>query len=91
MLFLSVERVDTPAAGRDGGAAGAAGRIRLGERDLPGKGVVRIPAGERLIFETPGGGGFGNPAQRAPEALATDLEDGLVSRDAARDIYGGEV
>ncbi len=91
MLFLSVERVDAPAAGRDGGAAGAAGRIRLGERDLPGKGVVRIPAGERLIFETPGGGGFGNPAARAPEALATDLEDGLVSRDAARDIYGGKL
>ncbi len=89
MLFLSVERINNPAAGREGGQPGAAGRIRMGQNDLPGKGVVRIPAGERLIFETPGGGGFGDPRRRAPEALAADLEDGLVSRDAARDIYGG--
>ena len=60
----------------------------MGGRDLPGKGVVRIPAGERLIFETPGGGGFGAPSARDPEALARDLEDGLISADAARDIYG---
>ena len=92
MLFLSVERIDNPAAGRHGGGAGAPGRIRLGTEgaDLPGKGTVRISAGTTLIFETPGGGGFGRAEDRAPEALARDLADGLITAKAARDTYGAK-
>ena len=91
MLFLSVERVLNPARGRFGGGAGAAGRIRIGhdEADLPGKGEVRVKAGETLIFETPGGGGFGNPQERSRADVLRDLEDGLISREAARERYGG--
>ncbi|MEM0924069.1 MAG: hydantoinase B/oxoprolinase family protein, partial [Pseudomonadota bacterium] len=82
LLFLSVERIANPAKGRHGGGTGAPGRIRIGEHgaDLPGKGEVRLPAGETLIFETPGGGGFGSPDARAAKDLALDIEDGLVSR-----------
>lgn len=92
MLFISVERIDNPAAGRHGGGAGAPGRIRLGTEgaDLPGKGTVRISAGTTLIFETPGGGGFGRAEDRAPEALARDLADGLITAKAARDTYGAK-
>ena len=81
LLFLSVERVNTPALGRQGGLPGAPGRIRLGENgaDLPCKGEIRIPAGETLIFETPGGGGFGPPETRAPEMMERDVVDGLIS------------
>ena len=89
LLFLSVERVRFPAKGRQGGGDGAPGRMRLDDGpDLPGKAEVLIPAGARLIFETPGGGGFGPPADRAAEAVAADVEAGLVSPEAARDIYG---
>jgi N-methylhydantoinase B len=86
MLFLSVERIKNPARGRNGGHAGAPGRVRIGMDgpDLPGKGEVRIPAGKTLVFETPGGGGFGDPAQRAPEDIARDIAFGLVSRDKAQ-------
>ena len=92
MLFLSVERIDTPAAGRHGGGAGAPGRIRLGAQgaDLPGKGTVRIPAGTTLLFETPGGGGFGNPTERTPVAVARDIADGLISIEAAQQVYGAK-
>ena len=92
MLFLSVERIDTPAAGRHGGGAGAPGRIRLGAQgaDLPGKGTVRIPAGTTLLFETPGGGGFGNPTERTPAAVARDIADGLISLEAAQQLYGAK-
>ncbi|MEM9058898.1 MAG: hydantoinase B/oxoprolinase family protein [Pseudomonadota bacterium] len=81
LLFLSVERVRTPARGRHGGLDGAPGRIRLGHDgpDLPGKGEIRIPAGETLIFETPGGGGFGPPEDRNPDAIEQDLEAGLTT------------
>ena len=89
VLFLSVERVRNPALGRAGGAPGALGRIRIGDRpDLPGKGEVRIEPGETLVFETPGGGGFGPPSERAREAVARDLAEGLISEDAARRLYG---
>ena len=68
MLFLSVERVQNPAHGRHGGQPGAAGRIRLGDgADLSGKGEYRIAAGETLIFETPGGGGFRPAPGTRPE------------------------
>ena len=36
----------------------------------------------------PGGGGFGEPRQRAPARVAADVADGLVSREAAREVYG---
>ncbi|AXI43222.1 hydantoinase B/oxoprolinase family protein [Sulfitobacter sp. SK011] len=92
MLFLSVERINTPAAGRHCGGAGAPGRIRLGAQgaDLPGKGTVRIPAGTTLLFETPGGGGFGNPTERTPAAVARDIADGLISLEAAQQLYGAK-
>ncbi|WP_300012082.1 hydantoinase B/oxoprolinase family protein [uncultured Roseobacter sp.] len=90
VVFLSVERVLNPANGRHGGMAGAAGRIRIGHdgADLPGKGEVRVNAGKTLVFETPGGGGFGPPQDRSDAAVRRDLEDGLISSQAARDIYG---
>ena len=88
MLFLSVERIETPAQGRFGGGAGAPGRVRIGQgADLPGKGELRVKAGETLIFETPGGGGFGPPEARAPEAIERDLSEGLISEAAAELHY----
>ncbi len=92
MLFLSVERVRNPAQGRNGGGDGAAGRIRIGLDgvNLPGKGEIRIKAGETLIFETPGGGGYGPAVQRDKDAVLRDLQDGLISDAAARNIYGFE-
>ena len=89
LLFLSVERVAHPARGRHGGLDGACGRIRLDghDRDLPSKGEVRIPAGAHLVFDTPGGGGFGPPRERPKDAVTADLDAGVISRDAARNTY----
>ncbi len=89
LLFLSVERVNNPAKGRYGGLDGARGRIRIGAdgADLPSKGEFRVPAGKHLIFETPGGGGFGPPCARDEHALRRDVEDGLVSAEAVA-LYG---
>ncbi len=89
MLFLSVERVGNPAKGRHGGMDGAKGRIRLGAdgADLPSKGTFRIEAGKTLIFETPGGGGFGPPEARDTAALQDDVDAGRVSAEAAATLY----
>jgi N-methylhydantoinase B len=90
MLFLSVERVRNAARGRFGGHDGALGRIRIrdADDDLPGKGEVRVKAGETLVFQTPGGGGFGDPERRCREAVKKDIEDGLVSLETAQQVYG---
>lgn len=87
-VFLSVERMKYPARGRDGGGEGAPGRIRLdGGPDLPGKGEVTVHAGQTLVFETPGGGGYGEPADRDREALSRDIRQGLVSPEKAATNY----
>ncbi|MDW3221586.1 MAG: hydantoinase B/oxoprolinase family protein [Paracoccaceae bacterium] len=90
LVFLSVERLNNPAAGRAGGCAGAAGRIRVQgrDKDIPGKCQLRVEPGERLIFDTPGGGGFGDPAHRDSTQLAEDLAGGIVSAAAAVRDYG---
>ncbi len=83
------DRIRHPAQGRHGGHAGSAGRARLGSgRDLPDKGIHIVPAGDSLVVELPGGGGFGDPRGRAREALAADMAAGLVTDGAARRDYG---
>ena len=87
-FFASLERMKYPARGRAGGAPGRLGRawLRSGPQ-LAGKGEHTIPEGDRLIFETPGGGGYGDPLERGAEAVAADVAKGLVSREAAERLY----
>ena len=90
LVFLSVERVRFAAQGRHGGGPGAKGRIRIGAEgeDLPSKGEFRVPGDTPLILETPGGGGFGEPSARSQNALARDVDHGLISAEHAREQYG---
>ena len=82
------ERVKTPARGRDGGLDGAAGIVRLASGGiLRAKGLQRIPKGDRLVLELPGGGGIGNPVSRGAEKVDADVSDGLVSPEAANSVY----
>ena len=84
----SVERIKFPARGRNGGADGAAGRITLESGTvLPGKGDHVIPGDDCLIFETPGGAGYGPPEARDPRAVIRDVRDGIVTPDRARELY----
>ena len=52
--------------------------------------IVDVPLaqGQRVRLETPGGGGYGDPARRDPAAIRRDLELGLVTPEAARRDYG---
>ena len=60
------ERRDRAPFGLEGGAPGLVGRNRLlradgTEEELGGKAEFELSAGDVLIVETPGGGGFGVP------------------------------
>lgn len=48
---------------------------------------VHVAAGGRVRLESPGGGGWGDPARRDPALVARDVRRGLVSREAARETY----
>ncbi|GMG82114.1 hydantoinase B/oxoprolinase family protein [Paralimibaculum aggregatum] len=79
--------------GVEGGSDGARGRVALREgaegeaRPMPDYALSRFgPA--RLSMTSPGGGGYGDPFDRAPEAVCRDVRDGLVSPAAARAVYG---
>lgn len=83
------DRIDHPPRGRDGGADGAGGTIRLQSgTTLSGKGTQTIPRGDRVVIEMPGGGGLGDARTRNTEDVVADLRAGLISKDAARSEYG---
>ena len=83
------DRVDHPARGREGGGAGEAGRVALADgTKLRSKGRQLIKSGQRLRLSLPGGGGYGDPANRAPALVAADLAAGLISSQDAKADYG---
>ena len=88
-VLAMFERVDNAPRGRAGGRDGAAGRVSLasGTR-LRAKGQQAIPPGDRLRLEMAGGGGFGDPFERAPHMVADDVANGLVSVASAKRDYG---
>jgi len=47
-----------------------------------------IKAGERIYHRQAGGGGWGNPLERTPAAVARDVKNDKVSLEAARKQYG---
>jgi N-methylhydantoinase B len=85
------DRVANAPKGREGGGEGAAGWVGLNDSNgtvLRTKGFQIVPKGRRLLLKLPGGGGMGNPKDRDPALVQRDVEDGLVSPDAARTVYG---
>lgn len=47
-----------------------------------------LKAEERIVIQTPGGGGVGDPMARDPELVAEDVSERRVSPESARAIYG---
>lgn len=93
-MFMSAaafERLTSGPEGRQNGKRGANGEVSItdGTR-VTDKGMYRIPAGERVILKTPGGGGYGDPSARDRTLLDQDVENGLVSQLAAQKIYTAE-
>jgi N-methylhydantoinase B len=41
-----------------------------------------------VTIEAPGGGGYGDPLERDPDLVETDVADGYVTVEAAKGEYG---
>ena len=93
-VFLLGERGKYPPFGVAGGGSAVLNRFVYetdnGEATPPLVSKVtdvKIRRGQKVRLETPGGGGFGDPAQRDPTRVARDVRLGYVSRLAALDSY----
>ena len=78
------ERHFSEARGVFGGGDGARAQSMIVRRDgtietIPSKVVTRLMAGDRVIVQTAGGAGYGDPAARDAEAVAADIADGKVA------------
>ena len=87
------ERHYCPAKGAREGLEGALAvscihRTNGRQEIIPSKLETVLFKGDRLVIETAGGGGYGDPSKRDREAVETDVLNGKVSREAANRIYG---
>ena len=92
-VSVSTERNVLKPWGLKGGQPGRSSRcfIRVGggtPEEVPGKFTREVPRNTTIILETAGGGGFGHPFVRFPEAVRQDVVRGLVSKAAALREYG---
>jgi len=91
--FEQTRRAKCPPWGLWGGTAGESGGylLRLPQerefRPLAGA-RLPVPVGASAIVRTGGGGGWGDPCERAPDLVVNDVREELISRKAARDLYG---
>ena len=81
-----------PAQGAAGGGAGclawqekvaADGSVEV----LPVFGEILVKEGEVLRSVTSGGGGYGDPATRDVDAVVSDVREGWISAEKARNVY----
>jgi N-methylhydantoinase B len=83
-----------PPLGAAGGAPGRVGDLAInpgadGEKHLPTRYAdYPLKAGDIFRLDSPGGGGFGNPFERDPAKVLSDVNEGYVSPERAAQDYG---
>ncbi len=93
-VSVSTERSRLKPWGLAGGHPGTSSVLKVkhtnGDTKKPmhGKYTGILQEGDTVILETAGGGGFGDPLQREPEAVRTDVLEELISRQQAEEVYG---
>jgi N-methylhydantoinase B len=94
-INIQVDRMHCPPWGLAGGRPGAGNQVALriaGKEidDLPNAKVLmkRLDRDDAITIRAGGGGGFGPPEERDPEAVAHDVRQGYVSPEIARGTYG---
>jgi N-methylhydantoinase B len=77
---------------RGGGSGQVAGTLVKGPDEesfhAPRNSQPVWPTGTEVLYLTAGGGGWGDPLDREPGRVRTDVREGYVSADSARDHYG---
>jgi N-methylhydantoinase B len=97
ILSFHFDRSYMPCWGLFGGLDGARPRVMVypsdGREPFQANKVEELflPKGSTFVCETGGGGGYGDPRERDPRKVVEDVQNGYVSPEAARTIYGVDV
>jgi N-methylhydantoinase B len=81
------DRIRFPGPGIEGGADGACGEFLLNGNPMPAKSLLPLDPDARVQLNLPGGGGYGNPMDRAAQDVFSDVVNGYVSIEAAEKLY----
>ncbi len=93
-VYTYVVGMKYPMPGIAGGRAGAPNKLTLREGSNDPYVVahtadwVPLQAGDRIVYDYGGGGGWGDPLDRDPQAVLDDVLDEYVSVEGARRDYG---
>lgn len=94
-LSVMADRVKFAPQGLAGGQPGSPCRFVVdpdGEAiHLSSKFSIPVGGGTVVSVQMGGGGGFGDPADRDPKAIAADLSNEVITPDRARRDYGFEI
>jgi len=82
VVSFMAERTAFPAPGFAGGGPGGLGDVRINGRRIDHRRQHVLRKGDTVLVRTPGGGGYGQPAQRDAERLTRDRRMGYVARRA---------
>jgi N-methylhydantoinase B len=96
VLSLASEKHVVPPFGLFGGTSGWPISTYVRRDDavimdwpVPGKvGSYPMKRGDLFVVETNGGGGYGDPLDREPERVMSDVAMGYITRSKAEDVYG---
>ena len=87
-VSTSSERIKNPPIGYRGGHNGAPAALsKNGSEYLAPKGRTMLRPNETVTVRTPGGGGYGPPQERAPEAIERDAASGYVTHSTPRERH----
>jgi N-methylhydantoinase B len=95
-LNTNYERLRCPPWGVLGGGPAKPGRCIVRRKDGREEVASKVEgypleAGDSVIIETGGGGGYGDPDGRSLDAIALDLKRGYITPEAAARDYGVNV
>ena len=87
-IAIQAGRYKYPPRGLFGAGPGSGARFLVDEKPGDPSGLTLCQPGNVIQFESAGGGGYGDPLQRDPQAVAADVVNGYVSLEKAREDYG---
>ncbi len=87
-IAVQAGRYKYPPRGLFGAEPGAKARFLVNEQSGDPSGLTLCQAGDVIQFSSAGGGGYGDPLQRDPQAVEADVINGYVSIEKARENYG---
>ena len=87
-LGIQAGRFLYPPEGHFGGKPGSRAQFLVNEGPGNPYGLTQLKPGDVVTIDAAGGGGHGNPFEREVERVLSDVTEGYVSVERAREDYG---